>query len=100
MKKLPTASNEICLYSNLVSLLKPGPEKVITFFKRALTTSKCFTDQMGQHQSFHPSFTQTHLLPFRRLTGNNNMAVPENSGGNPDAGILRSLVFFNWKDHA
>lgn len=92
MKKLPITRNWNCLYTSLVTLFRSSPEKENSAYNTGLVLKPFYPEQMPADQLLIITSTVSPEKPVPSLGEMNER--------NQHAGILRSIVFFNWKDLA
>jgi hypothetical protein len=92
MKKLSIARNKICLYAKLASLFGSYPEKEKSIYSSGFTPKPFFPEQMPAGCLLDGTSNATPEQPVYPYT--------ENDKRSRQTGILRSTVFFYWKELA
>lgn len=98
MKKPHTTSRELCLNAKAVTAQKSGVKKSIFFPLFTLFTRPYPPEILQSYQPFHCIRPAITGVPEEAFTEN---MVPSEKNNDLSAGrsILRSFIFFDWKDH-
>jgi hypothetical protein len=100
MKKLFITRNWICSYTKFISRFRSSPEKDTLSGKSGLLVKPFYPEQMPADHLLIISSLLSPEKPVRH-SGEIILTVPGvKNDRNRRAGILRSTVFFNWKDLA